>query len=78
MDRLSPDLVSYLNADPSSVFIIPIDLEKPIAFEIFFCNHAFQADNNLTVLLLNNDKLCRLYKAWYVNVQPSNKHFLHT
>ncbi|QDS75399.1 hypothetical protein FKW77_002968 [Venturia effusa] len=69
MDLALPSLSSYLNADPSPSFIIPFDLEKPINFQLHFCNHAFNNDFGLRLLLHSEDKPAKLFRAWCQTVR---------
>ncbi|KAE9993444.1 hypothetical protein EG327_004928 [Venturia inaequalis] len=60
MDSPLPSLAFYLNADPLPSFIIPIDLQGPIDFELYFCNDAFTRDSRLSSLILGDNK----FKHW--------------
>ncbi|KAH8674347.1 hypothetical protein BX600DRAFT_377881 [Xylariales sp. PMI_506] len=63
-DLPTPDLVQFLNADPSPTFLIPIGITNPVPFHLLLSNVAFEEVAGLKTLLLNDSKSSILFRSW--------------
>jgi PAS domain-containing protein len=64
LDLPAPDLVQFLDADPSPTFLIPIDLTQPIAFHLLIYNCAFEAINGLEGKLREENSTSLRFRSW--------------
>jgi PAS domain-containing protein len=59
-----PELTAFLNSDPQPTFIIPIDLAKPIPFQIRFANVAFLKDEQIQSQIIAGDPASVAFRSW--------------
>lgn len=63
-DLPTPDIVQFLDADPSPTFLIPIDSTKPIEFRIVLKNGAFRGFAGLESLLRDQNNTSLKFQSW--------------
>ncbi|TLD37101.1 hypothetical protein E2P81_ATG03913 [Venturia nashicola] len=63
-DEDLPDLSAFLDCDPHPTFIIPIDSQRPISFQLRFANQAFLSDEHLQAQIVADDAASAGFRAW--------------
>lgn len=63
-DLPTPDLVQFLDADPTPTFLIPIDPTKPVVFHVLISNGAFKAISDLESLLCEHSSSALQFRSW--------------
>ncbi|KAH8900446.1 hypothetical protein GQ53DRAFT_128251 [Thozetella sp. PMI_491] len=64
LDLPTPDLVHFLDADPSPTFLVPIDPTKPIPFQSCITNAAFRALGGAETLLGPETNEVLQFRSW--------------